>query len=208
MPKPSLMDLLQNVIVTRYDTDTKEYYETNVRHFTNSKIDKHLANNQIYLLSNIENYMNGILTDDNIIDIQFEDGLQDNSELVVKHDKFEGTPLFKRLELLKSKKLTLKNLLHDSMTLTILDEIKGAVLSGFESELKAFKLEGFAGYPAFYAKPVKPMFDYCSATSHIVCVNTIKMLCSSYTSSMKEKIDYYNGLIEKYICGLDEEILI
>ena len=130
MTKPSLMAILSDLdgirakILADINIDIKQY--------------------QISKLSDLQNYISAIVSKEDIDSISAA-GVPGKAFI---YKQFSETPFAHKMNLLRQKVLTLKDLLSDHVNVML--DIRDVVFNGFEEMLRGFLLEGIVCYPSEY----------------------------------------------------------
>jgi len=171
MTKPSLMTIVSDWQMTRFNADTGAPYLIPSLNVMREDIKYSLKHHDIVRLSRLANYVADILTDG---DIQI---IKDFGKECTDYHMFSETPLFQRLEKIRAKQLTLQNIFDDAIVAKVAEEITVAVMCGFEQEIRDYKLQGIAAYPDITMSPICPILAYDHpTTTYQYEVNAIKVM--------------------------------
>ena len=189
--KPSLMELVSNRAMVRYDTEdgtlivTKDPQSILRKHISDaltiSRTDTHSTN-----ITNINNYLSRVV---NAQDIKIFQSLVTDYQQRKDSRPFEDMPIYQTLHSLESMELSLQDILSDSkLAKTIKSEIQEAVEGGYLLEMQNFELEGVAAYPTYTMPTIQRFVQRDSTPQHLVEISPIKEITKHRTSAMEDLI--------------------
>ena len=142
MPKLSLMEIVSHL----ESTGSKQ---------TVTRLDRSVQHYEILALCDISNYVSTIVTDHEARAINAANAkiMHQTAPYKIHYNSFQETPIYHRLEGVSQNKFVLRDMLNEYVADQVAQEIRVAVINGFEQDLQKYVIHGIASYPP--EEPIK-----------------------------------------------------